>query len=226
MLSLLDGFSINSAIPPLSPRSPLRILVYLVLRGPSTRDQVEGALWPDATQQQAQGALRSAIWRLQHEFPGLVEARRSVLTLGEHVRTDVGQMMALARSILETDSAIPGDFGLLLRDNELTPAWHDEWIVVERERLSQLRLEALDILADQLLAAGRPTLALQVGMAALKSEPLRESSCQRVISAYLLQDNRALARQRYDMYRALLYRELGIDPSPKTTRLLAIGSDK
>jgi DNA-binding SARP family transcriptional activator len=220
-LSVLDGFRVGATAPSLSPGSVWRIAAYLALRGPTQRQRIAGALWPEATQTSAMGRLRSAVWRLQREMPRLLDARRGVLALSEYVSADASRLVALAQSILLSDSHVPDDFTLLLRDNDLTPEWHDDWILVERERLRQLRLEALDTLADRLIAAGRAGLAMQAGLAALSTDPMRESSCQRVIQAHLFQGNLVQAHHQYDSYAALLRGELGVDPSPLTRRLFS-----
>jgi DNA-binding SARP family transcriptional activator len=220
-LSMLDGFSIGPIVPSPSPASVWRIVAYLALRGPTPRQRIAGALWPEATQARAMGCLRSGVWRLQRELPRVVDASRGVLSLRDRVSTDVDPLVATARSILENDAHIPDDFGLLLRDNELTPEWHDDWVLIERERLRQLRLEALDTLASRLISIRKSGLAMQAGLAALGTDPLRESSCQRVIQAHLLRGNVAQARHQYDAYADLLRRELGVDPSALTRRLFS-----
>jgi DNA-binding SARP family transcriptional activator len=221
-LSLLDGFQVRGLAPSLSPGSVWRIAAYLALRGPAQRHRIAGALWPEAPQHSAMARLRSGVWRLQREVPQLLDARRGVLALSPYVSTDAARLVATAQSILLSDSHLPADFSLLLRDNDLTPEWHDDWILVERERLRQLRLEALDALADRLIAAGRPGLAMQAAVAALSTDPMRESSCQRVIQVHLLHGNLVQARHQYDSYAALLRGELGVDPSPLTRRLFSV----
>lgn len=220
-LSVLDGFRIGSTAPSLSHGSIWRIAAYLALRGPTQRHRIAGALWPETTQHLAMGRLRSGVWRLQRDAPCLLDSRRGVLALSGQVSSDVSRLVALAQSILASDSHVPDDFALLLRANDLTPEWHDDWILVERERLRQLRLEALDTLAGRLIAANRPGLAMQAGLAALATDPMRESSCQRVIQAHLFQGNLVQARHQYDSYAALLRGELGVDPGPLTRRLFA-----
>lgn len=219
---LLDGFSINEWMPSASPASPLRAVVYLALHGPTPRQQLAGALWPEASQERALGSLRSGIWRLRRDFPGLLDVGPGVLRLHDHVTTDVEELSGVARAVLDREGYLPPDLGVLLRGGELVPLWLDDWIATERDRLRQLRLDALDAVADTLIGAGRTGLALQAGLAALATDPLRESSCRQVIRAYLLQGNLAQARKQYEDYAARLAHELGVDPSPFTRRLFAL----
>jgi DNA-binding SARP family transcriptional activator len=65
---------------------------------------------------------------------------------------------------------------LVLDDADLLPDWVDDWLVHDRERLHQLRLHVLEALADRLAGDGRYGLALDVALAALRSDTLRESA--------------------------------------------------
>ena len=58
---------------------------------------------------------------------------------------------------------------------ELLLGWYDDWVVIERERLTQLHLTALESLSDRLLSDGEHAKALQVALAAVQVDPLRES---------------------------------------------------
>jgi DNA-binding SARP family transcriptional activator len=200
-VALLDGFAVDSWSPALSPSSCARIVLYLALYGSETRNRLAGVLWPDTTQENALARLRTGLWRLRHQIPDIIQVSRGSLSLRDDVTTDVEQLMRLSNAILESDTHIPNDFAMLLRDNELTPEWHDEWITAERERLRHLRLQALDVLVDRLIAVGKHGVALQAALAALKSDPYRESSHKRVVRIHLLQGNVALARQHYATYR-------------------------
>lgn len=56
------------------------------------------------------------------------------------------------------------------------PDWCDDWLVVERERLRELRIRALERVCEQLTAIGSFGQAIEAGMAAVRAEPLRESA--------------------------------------------------
>ena len=96
---------------------------------------------------------------------------------------------------------------------ELLPEWFDDWIVVERERLRQVRLHGLEALCDRLSAAGHHSQAVQVGIAAVADEPLRESAQRTLIQAHLAEGNVSEAVRQFQVYRRLLREELGVGPS-------------
>src|SRR5437867_4028183 len=63
----------------------------------------------------------------------------------------------------------------VLLHEDLLPDWYDDWVALERERLRQLRVHALEQLCDRLLVAERFGEATEAALAASRTEPLRES---------------------------------------------------
>jgi DNA-binding SARP family transcriptional activator len=225
-LTLLDGFTLRldgPRSPDLSrdlPRGVQRVLAHLALCPRSPRSAVAGRLWPDVSEQHAHGSLRSALWRLQKTAPGLVEASNGVLGLAAHVTVDVRELGDWAHRLrdpcLDVDDLPPPALGA-----ELLPGWYDDWVLLERERLRQLRVHALEALAHRLIAAGRYPDALDAAYAAVQAEPLRESAHRLLVQAHLAEGNAADALAAYDSFRRLLDAELGVAPTAQMTGLLA-----
>ena len=179
-----------------------------------------GSLWLDSTEDRASGSLRSALWRLnrRHRF---IEASGERLRLSADVAVDVEAAAAQARRLLDpAASDCPSPDGLLL-SRDLLPDWYDDWVAVERERFRQLRVHALERLCDRLVEAERFGEAIEAGMAAMTSEPLRESAHRALVRAHLAEGNRGEALDQYRRFRTLLRDELGLDPSPKMEALIA-----
>ncbi|MGW1987567.1 AfsR/SARP family transcriptional regulator [Streptomyces collinus] len=109
----------------------------------------------------------------------------------------------------------------LLRGEDLLPGWDEEWLLPERERLRQLRLHALDALAEALVREGRPALALEAAWESVRAEPLRESAHRAAVSAHLAEGNLSEAVRHYRSFQRLLREELGVEPSARLTRMLA-----
>jgi DNA-binding SARP family transcriptional activator len=109
------------------------------------------------------------------------------------------------------DDALRGD---------LLPGWYDDWVLLERERLRQLRMHALEAVARRLGEAGRYGDALQAAYAAMRAEPLRESAHRIVIRLHLAEGNVCEARRAYEQFRVLLADELGVQPSEQMARLV------
>jgi DNA-binding SARP family transcriptional activator len=103
---------------------------------------------------------------------------------------------------------------------DLLPEWDEDWVVLDRERFRQLRLHALEAQCERLSAAGRYGEALELGLAAVEAEPLRESARRAVVRVHLREGNAVEALRAYAVYERLLEAELGLQPSPTMRRLV------
>jgi DNA-binding SARP family transcriptional activator len=228
-LTLLSGFElgIDGRPVPLAP-SGQRLIAFLALQDRWTpRSLCAGTLWPDSPEVHAAANLRSVLWRLNVSPHPLVHTSRSDLRLASSVWVDVHEMTRGAEGLFhaagphagtEDGSALEVDRGAF--DDDLLPDWTDDWVMVERERLRQLRLHALEVLCDRLTDARRFGEAVQAGLAAVRAEPLRESAQRSLIRAHLAEGNLGEALRQYRSFRQLLQEELGVAPSPELEDLV------
>jgi DNA-binding SARP family transcriptional activator len=175
---------------------------------------VASTLWPNLTEERAFANLRSTIWRLRQLGCVAVDSPGEDLKLAEEVEVDVYQMVQLAHEILDGSARPPGWRAIAPLTGELLPEWDDEWVLLERERLRQLRLHALEVLSDRLTGVGRLPESVEVAVAAVAIDPLRESARRTLIRAHLAEGNLGEAFRQYEDYRKLLRDELGLDPTP------------
>ena len=89
-----------------------------------------------------------------------------------------------------------------------------------RERIRQLRLHALETLGQRLIDQGRPAQAIEVGLAAVAADPLRESAHRVIVSAHLAEGNRSEALRQYRTFERLLDEQLGVGPSDRMLTLI------
>ena len=223
-LRLLDGFVLLSGDSPVELAGGLqRLLAFLAVRGPAHRCLVAGTLWPEAPEHQALASLRTAVWRSNRLVPEVVSAHGMSLAMNRTTTVDSREQESFATRVLrghvEDEEGISNGVSTLLH-GELLPGWYDEWVAPERERLSQLRLHALERAASILIRHRRLDVALQVALEAVRAEPLRETANATLMSVYLAEGNVWDAVHHYDSFRAMLQRELGLDPSPAVGRLL------
>ena len=226
-VALLGGFALEvrrtgsvTALDDL-PRGAQRLIAHLGLCGRPGRSAIAGHLWPEVPEAHAQGSLRSAVWRVQKVVPGLVEVSGGALGLAPGVRVDVREFTGWARQVMDPLGGVdPGPTPDVALRGELLPGWYDDWVLLERERLRQLRMHALEALADKLVAAGRCGEALQAAYAAVRTEPLRESAHRAVVRVHLAEGNTAEAVRAYSAFRDLLAAELGVEPTPLMTQLI------
>src|SRR5215207_2972089 len=118
------------------------------------------------------------------------------------------------------ERAYPGDVAALTVSGDLLPDWYDEWIAVDRERLRQLRVHALEALCERWTAERRFGEALEAGLAAVQVEPLRESAHRALIGMHLAEGNVVEAVRQYETCKRLMARELGVRPSRLMVGLL------
>lgn len=225
-LALLDAFELRCASEPvLLPPSAQRLLALLALHDrPLLRPHVAGTLWLDTPEERASANLRSSLWRLNRPGPKLVEATSLQLRLAPDVRVDVRETATLAHRLLgpATEADAEVDLDLARLTGELLPDWYDDWVLLERERLRQLSLHALEALGERLLAAGKVGEALEAALAAMTMEPLRESAHRLLIRIHLQEGNTVEARRQLELCRRLFREQLGLEPSPQLEQLVQI----
>ncbi|WP_231905541.1 AfsR/SARP family transcriptional regulator [Streptomyces davaonensis] len=154
----------------------------------------------------------------------LVHCTQESLTLGHGVRVDASTLARTALDIVRGRGPFHADPLLLgvLDRGDLLPDWDDNWVVLEREWLRRLRLQALDILAERLARHNMPALALEAALASIRIEPLREYPHRAAVSAHLAEGNMIEALRHYEAFRQLLRTELGAEPSPWFTRKIPV----
>ena len=214
----------RDALPAL-PGGSQRLLAFLALRERSVmRSAAAGTLWPEASEDHAHASLRSAISRLTLIAHEAIVVSFHDLRLADQVTVDIRESRALAHRLLSpSEPAQDGDLSdqaIATLSVDLLPDWYDDWAVAEAEEWRQLRLHALDALAERLTAAGRYADATSAALAAVKAEPLRETAHAVLIRVYRAEGNRAEALSAYEHYRALLRTELGLEPTPLIQALI------
>ena len=223
---LLGGFEFvraGRAIP--LPLPAQRLVAFLALESAwVSRSHAAGNLWLEVPQQRALGSLRSALWKARSTEGHLLEITGDEFRLAADVRVDTHDTSERAYRLLDGLSSCSDE--LLTSEGmtkELLPSWFDDWVLLERERLRQLFLHAMEALTRHLSGLGQHARAIDVGTIVVQQEPLRESAHAALMQAYLAEGNRHEAMRQYDAYRRLMSRELGLDPSPRLRRLLANG---
>jgi DNA-binding SARP family transcriptional activator len=205
------------------PEGSKRLLAFVALRGGRVeRRHVAGTLWPVGDDCRAAGNLRSALWRLRGAGIEVLRCDKWSLSLRDHVAVDVHQLKDWADRVISGHPAGPDldRIDLEVDALDLLPGWYDDWTILERERLRQRLLHALEALSRSLSAADRHADAVDAALAAIRAEPLRESAQRTLIEAYLAEDNWAEAQRALTCYRDLLDRELGVSPSRELVHLV------
>jgi DNA-binding SARP family transcriptional activator len=203
------------------PLSAQRVVAFLALNGRVSRSHVAGTLWPEVEENRAHASLRSTVWRITRPCPGLLDTAEGQLALTPAVTVDVHGL----RRVFEAMVDRPGDRVDLeawwpALSGDLLPGWYDDWVLVDRERLRQVRVHALESMAHGLSEQRRYAEAIEVGMAAIAAAPLRESAHREVIRIHLAEGNVAEALRQFEVCAQLLRDDLGLQPSEKMIDLM------
>lgn len=205
------------------PEGSKRLLAFLALRRCRVeRCHAAGTLWPTVDDRRAAGNLRSALWRLRGAGIHVLAADKRSIGLCQGVTVDVNEVGDWATRLV-TQQPLPGDLSLswpFAYALDLLPGCYDDWAIIERERLRQRMLHALEALSRAMTAMGRYGEAVDAAMTAISVEPLRESAQRALLEAHLAEANLSEARRDFLSYRDLVRRELGVEPSVELAALV------
>jgi DNA-binding SARP family transcriptional activator len=222
-LALMRGFSLVHRREPVSlPLAAQRVVAFVALRDrPTLRLHVASSLWIDLPEKRALANLRSALWRLRQPGIDVVIASGAYLSLRGNVTVDVRELTTRSKAMLAAGAGRPGaNYDEVLSAGDLLPDWYDDWVLIERERLRQLRLHALEQASADLAAEHRYGEAIQAALAVIADEPLRETAHRQLIEVYLAEGNRVEAVRQYDAYARIIREELGLQPAREIRDLL------
>ena len=205
------------------PEGSKRLLTFVALhRGRVERRYAAGVLWPADNDNRAAGNLRSALWRLNGTGVQLLSADKHGLVMREDVLLDVHVISAWAARLID-GSASDHDLAVMpwgVDALDLLPGWYDDWALLERERMRQRLLHALEAMSRQLVRMRRCAEAVEAAIIAVGAEPLRESAQRTLIEAHLAEGNLIEGRRSFRAYQDVLDRELGAKPDPELAALV------
>lgn len=225
-ISLLGGFGLSRGrVDVAIAEGSQKLLAFLALRKkPVKRVFAAGALWPEVDDAHAHSSLRSAVARLDPAAESALVVTTSHLKLADSVTVDLWESEALARQLVgphgtfTVRDTFSADLNALSTD--LLTGWYDDWVILEAEHWRQLRLHALEALAQDLVQTGSFADATSAAQAAVEADPLRESARAGLIHVHIAEGNISEALGEFAKYRELLMRELGLEPTPGLRSLL------
>jgi len=209
------------------------LITYLLLHreSPIQRQHLSYTFWPDSTDSQARTNLRNLIFRLREAFPEVdqfldVETKTIWWQSNSPINMDLDQFedaVKLAEEANQAGEAIKYQQGLedgvAAYGGDLLPSCYDDWIIPERERLSQEYIRVLEELADLLEADQDYPGAIKIAQKLLRQDPLHEASSRLLMELHALNGDTARALRAYHTCAAALEKELGLEPSPATLEL-------
>lgn len=199
-----------------------RLIAALALKGEQPRPRIAGILWPENTDRQAAGSLRTTLWQTTHRLPGLLAVTDQGIALAAGVDVDLHGIRARLHPVRPVAPEERGPLlSKLLRTAELLPGWDEDWVSAARERWTLQRLAALEALAREHLDAGEPEPAAAAARGALDIDPWRETTVALLLESHLAAGDPARALHAYAAFDLRLRRDYGIGPSRRIATLIS-----
>jgi predicted ATPase/DNA-binding SARP family transcriptional activator len=207
----------------------LAYLAYFPQRSHSREELIE-IFWTDAPLEAGRNSLRVALNSLRRrlELPGM--PRGSVLVADAvqvhlnpaAVTTDVREFEALLVSARQ--ASLPADRvrlwsqAVALVRGELLPGYYEEWLSLERHRLSSAHYEALRQLSRALEESGELSRALDAACRTVQADPLREEAHLDLMRLYVASGQPAAALRQYQEWERMLWAEFQQRPAEALRR--------
>src|SRR5215210_1737879 len=180
------------------------VLKYLLAHGsrPVSQDYLMGWLWPESDLKRARWSLNSTVYSLRKLLNGGTPSPDPVVLFEEgcyrlcprvRVTSDVGEFDAhcergrrlegagrKGEAAAEYEEAVA-----LYRGDFLAEDLYEDWTMIERDRLTNAYVEALDKLADHHAQNGRLRDAIRMCHRILEKDPCHEHTHRRLMEYYV-----------------------------------------
>lgn len=230
----------DTTVPGMELRKVQEFFAYLLLfrTRAHARETLATRLWGEADAGHARRYLSKTLWQLQSalaatdypDAPGflVVDADWIQLDPAANITLDVAIFEdAVAQAARIPARALTAPVARLLEEaltcyrGELLEGWYPDWCLLERERLHQLYLAALDKLMRYAEARGEFEAGLAFGHRILAYDQAREQTHRQLMRLRFLAGDRTGALRQYAHCRKVLREELGVQPSRSTELLHA-----
>ena len=208
------------------PSGPVRLekkafglLAYLAVEGATPKSRLAGLFWSDSSEATARANLRQLLRRLKVATGDVLVSGADPLALAASVDADVSALRGVRRTELAaraTELPLGRLLGQLAFDD--TPLF-DEWLHSARANVDAARRQAITTAIDEHERSGRLADALALAARAVQLEPRSEDAHRQRMRLLYAAGDRGEALAVFQRLRAMLERELGIEPSRATTEL-------
>jgi DNA-binding SARP family transcriptional activator len=125
-----------------------------------------------------------------------------------------------ARRAREQDRCVACyEAAIKLYRGEFMRGCYDEWVEEQRSYYNEQYLHMLETLAMAAFGQKELPRALQLASQILRDDPYREDIHCLVMRIHAAQGNRAAVKEQYETLRALLRKELGVEPASETQKV-------
>jgi len=217
-VQILEG---DRFLPPFPTQRSRELFASLAARPnhPHSRITLAGNLWPEKTEEKARASLNTELWRVRQVLgnaDSILDQTRDTVNLKilpEQV--DIHQFRALvkrghASALREAVSLYRGEF---------LEGCYADWCLIERETLADQFRAALEGLLRHSESRGELNEAISFAKKLHSLDPLREEMHRALMRLYAALGDRPAALAQYHACKAILNRELNVEPMPETEAL-------
>lgn len=230
-VGLLGTFELRShdGQPLRLPRKTQGLLAFLALQHgrPVPREQLATLLWGNSATEQARQSLRQCLAALRNTLGAelsvpVVADTAAIFLSPSHLWTVDAALFEQAcqsQCIDELEHASTLYRGDLLAGLQIAVEPFNDWLTVERQRMSSLHLDMLHRLALARAETGSMEAAIVAAKRITALDPLREDGHQLLMRLLASSGNRAGALKQHERCIEILRAELGIAPDIETQHL-------
>jgi len=227
-IHLLGQFKLQADHLPLElPSRPAQsLLAYLALNAGvrHRREKLASLLWPEATETNARGYLRRALWQVRKSLSSGSLTWEDYLHISdiEIAFNDRADCWLDADLLLVREQAASIDDLIeivQLYRGELLPGFYDQWTVIERERLLLAYHEKMNLLLEWLIQSAQWHAALEWSEQWIRMAYSPEAAFRALMIAHAGLGDQGMVSATYQRCLEILNRDLGLEPSPETQQL-------
>jgi DNA-binding SARP family transcriptional activator len=205
-----------------------RDLFFCLLQHPQglRKEELGAIFWPDHPPHKLDGIFRSTLYRLRRAvFRECVVYEDSMYRVSRESNysfdvEDFERLLDLAAQAASPDQAsVVLEEALTLYTGDYLENVYADWCSLERERLREHQLNALETLARLHAGQGRLNRAIKEYQQLINQDPYREPAHRELMRCYYRLGDRATAVRQYQSCAQVLREDLGLSPSPETEAL-------
>ena len=197
----------------------------VALPGGSTREEIGVVFWPDHSPERLDGIFRSTLYRVRRALfkdsvifeAGLYRFNRQ----GDYwFDVEVFEkLLGEARGLADTEKIARLQEACALYRGDYLSETGADWCMLDRERLREQYLQALETLAVLHTDLEALHAAIEFYQDVLAHDQYRESAHRGLMLCYYRLGDRTSAVHQYQVCVEILRKELDLSPSPETGKL-------
>ena len=217
-IRLLGQFNLQQEGEPveIQSRPAKTLLAYLLLTREKhhPRERLAGLLWPDSTENNARKNLRQALWNLRKSID-----ERYLLADSVSIAFAPTSDYWLDISILEDPAEQNMETVVPLYEGELLPGYYEDWILLERDRISAIFDRKIHGLLTQLLQEERWTETRAWAEKWIAPGQIPEAAYRALMVSFAATGELSNVHESYQRCVQALRDDIGVDPSSETRTL-------